>query len=232
MFTRSVDQYVRAKALWDASYDLSRADNLWGEPPVPFVTDAVELFREDGAGIVLDLPCGDGRNLADLAQGLSFVVGVDSSPNALRLARRALGGRGVENVVLLESDIAATGFADDQFDGIFCCDVLGHLANPLDALTELIRICKPGRCVIANVFAMGDSTRGPNMEMIGDEEYVFDGRFYFKFYERDDVLGLMAPLRATPVFLRLVRWSEPPHEGYREYEHEHESWLFALRKEA
>ena len=121
---------------------------------------------------------------------------------------------------------------DEAFDGIFCCDVLGHLTQPRQALEELLRICRPGRSIVANVFALGDSTRGPNMTEIGHEEYIFDNRFYFRFYEQEEVERLLHEVDADIVWNRLVRWTEPPHEGYREYEHEHESWLFAIRKPA
>ncbi len=231
MHVRVSERDLRSKALWDASYDLSTAKNLWGDPPVPFVATAVERFRSTHASIVIDLPCGDGRNVPALAESIPFVVGADSAPNALAIAHKTLAESAVKNCVLVEADIFATGFYDDQFDGVFCCDVLSHLTDPLGAFRELLRICRPGGYVVANLFALGDSTRGPNMIAIGDEEYIFDDRFYFKFYSRTTALAFLAEVGVVPERLDLVRWWEPGHEGYREYEHEHESWVAVVRKE-
>lgn len=229
----SIEDYMRrGKDNWDASYVLSLRKNLWGDPPVPFTADAIELFAADKATKILDLPCGDGRNLSPLAGAFAAVIGADVSKNALDMARRLLRIQSLDNVSLGVADAYRTGFVDETFDGIFCCDLLGHLADPVRALRELLRVCRGGHCLVANVFAMNDSTRGPNMTLVGDEEYIFDDRFYFRFYDRERVLRMLDEVAAEVVWLKEVAWMEPPHEGYREYEHEHRSWLFALRKTA
>ncbi|MEU4541501.1 class I SAM-dependent methyltransferase [Streptosporangium sp. NPDC023825] len=229
----SIERYMlRGKENWDTSYVLWERKNLWGDPAVPFTADAVELFAADKALKVLDLPCGDGRNLPPLASAFTAVIGADSSKNALSLARSVTRSQPLHNVILSVADVYATGFVDETFDGIFCCDLLGHLADPVGALRELLRICRDGHCLVANVFATGDSTRGLNMVLVGDEEYIFDERFYFRFYDRERVVRMLDEVAAEVVWLKEVAWMEPPHEGYREYEHEHRSWLFALRKRA
>ncbi len=220
----------RAKELWDASYVLTRKSYLWSEPPVPFAVEAADEFAAAGAVRVLDLPCGDGRNLGPLAERLPIVVGADSSSKALRLAKRSVDATSISNVVLVEADIFGSGFPADSFDGILCCDVLSHLTRPAEAITELLRICRPGGRVVANFFALEDSTRGPNMVRLGDEEYIFDNRFYFHFYDRPEATRLLDNLSCELQSIRQVSWLEPPHEGYREYEHEHTSWVFTIRK--
>jgi len=35
---------------------------------------------------------------------------------------------------------------------------------------------------------------------------------------------------AELVSIEHIDWIDPPHEGYRNYEHGHASWLLALRK--
>jgi SAM-dependent methyltransferase len=219
-----------AVEVWDASYLLTRQENLWGEPPVPFAVTTAHLFERDGAVRVLDLPCGDGRNIAPIASRVHEVVGADSSTNALTIAVRAAEAAEVGNALFMTSNIFSTPFLTDTFDGIFCCDVLGHLEAPADALHELLRVLRPGKALVANVFALGDSTRGPNMRKIGEEEYTFDERFYFHYYDRAAIDDLLCQVGAVVERVELVRWTEPPHEGYREYEHEHESWVFTLRK--
>ncbi|WP_225728282.1 MULTISPECIES: class I SAM-dependent methyltransferase [unclassified Nocardia] len=220
------------KMYWNNSYVLSSQPNLWGDPPVPFVESAIDIFAADSARTVLDLPCGDGRNILPLASKFEMVVGADSAGNALDITARRAKAAEFDNILLLRSDIYDTGFEDAMFDGIFCCDVLGHLQEPEKAVRELLRICRPGRRVMANIFALEDSTRGDRMRPVGDEEYIFDDRFYFHFYSEAAARELCAKFAddAELDSIERVSWMEPPHEGYREYEHEHTSWLFVLRR--
>lgn len=230
MSKKNNDPDDAAKFAWDESYDLHEAPNLWGAQPVPVVERAAEIFNISD-GWVIDLPCGDGRNTLPLAKKIPHVVAADSSPNALKIASKFLTAHGVNNCVFVESDLFNLKFIDHQFDGVFCWDVLGHLRNVELAIAELVRVCKPGGRVIGSVFALGDSTRGIDMRPLSDaEEYIYADTFYYKFYSEHDVHDLLQKVGATVVSLELVRWDEPPHEGFREYPHEHQSWMFTLQK--
>lgn len=221
------------KAQWNNSYESKAraAGNLWGEAPVPWVSMSIERFRHDDARVVIDLPCGDGRNALYLARDLPFLVGADSSANALSIANRRAASLGLRNVILQQEDVFGTSFADNQFDGVFCCDVLGHLVNASDALREVVRICRPGKLVIGNCFALEDTTRGREMERISGEEYYYRRKFYFCFRDKEQVRQLLGDVPVDIVSIELIRWDEPAHEGYREYPHEHASWVFVARKQ-
>jgi ubiquinone/menaquinone biosynthesis C-methylase UbiE len=219
-----------AKAEWDQSYNLAASPNLWGAQPVPFIAKAVEAFKANGAQTAIDIPCGDGRNTVPLVQNLPFVIAADVSLNALQITSKLLDFYHVTNSIVLESDVFATKFIDSQFDAVFCWDLLGHLQNPHLAVNELLRICKLGGLIIGSVFSLGDSTRGKDMIATGQEEYLYADKFYFKFYGEEQVRALLGAVRADMLSLELVTWEEPPHEGYREYAHEHQSWAFTLRK--
>jgi ubiquinone/menaquinone biosynthesis C-methylase UbiE len=224
------DPYERAIYQWDQSYAITRAETLWGDPPVPFVVDiAADLVG--GRKVVLELPSGDGRNTIPLAKQASVVLAADTSPRALDLAARRLRAKAVDNVVLLEADVFNLPFASNQIAAILCWDLLGHLPDAPAALTELARVLAPGARLLANVFSLGDSTRGIDMRSKGGEEYIYQDRLYFHYYSEEAARELAA---STPHLLleqlTLTRWTEPPHEGYREYEHEHESWALMLRK--
>lgn len=218
---------------WERSYQVKVAPALWCDEPVPFVKAAVLAYQSAKAGRVLEIPCGDGKNTVYLAKHLPFLVGADASQTALEIADRRLQAANLKNYVLCRGDAFATQFAADQFDGIFCCDMLGHLERPDCALVELVRILRPGGLLIGNVFAMGDSTRtAERMVRIRGEEYRYDDRFYFRFFTDTEVNAMLAPLPATVTNLELSRWMEGPHEGYREYPHEHQSWVFSLYKKS
>jgi SAM-dependent methyltransferase len=224
----------RGKASWEARYHLERSTVLWSHPPVPFVeTEVVRRIRENGLQTVLDVPCGDGRNTIPLAHAASYVVAADSSPSALTLAAARVREHGLRNVTFAEVDVFATAWPDARFDAILCWDLLGHLIRPTEAIGELLRILRPGGVLVGSVFATGDSTRGLEMRHIGpgSEEFIYRETFYFKFYDRVDALDLARQVPGCELLdLSLARWTEPPHEGYREYEHEHESWAFTFRR--
>ena len=223
--------------LWDGAYDASILDgdaNLWGDPPVPYAKTAAALFAQGSASVILDLPCGDGRNLVPLSEGAPIVIGGDTSPNAMNIAARVAQRAGIrDKVVFIKVDAFATGFLDESLDGIFCWDLLGHLTNPEKALRELYRITRPGGTIVANMWTMNDcQVNDPNIKEIAPKKYVDHFDFYCQFYDRDDLDRLLNSVGMVAVSVEVARWWEPPHATYRNYPHEHESLIFAIRKPA
>ncbi len=50
--------------VWDESYSVDRSQRLWPDEPVPAVAFAGRNFRQ--GAMILDLPCGDGKNVLAL----------------------------------------------------------------------------------------------------------------------------------------------------------------------
>lgn len=215
---------------WNDSYKLKKSDNLWGDDYVPFINDAINQFKRESGQYYLDLPCGDGRNLLPMCKHLPNVIGADTSKNSLTLSSERLISNNIKNSILLNTDIFQTCFVNNQFDGIFCWDVLGHLTNVEDALTELLRILKPKKKLVGSLFSHSDSTKGINMQNISQNEYIYENKFYFKFYDEDSVKSLLGKFNIKIINLQEVKWTEDPHEGYREYTHNHYSWAFIIEK--
>lgn len=105
---------------------------------MPYAATAARLFAEQSAAVVLDLPCGDGRNLPPLAghEGAApIVLAGDTSPRAMAIAERVTVKAGVrDKVVFVEVDAFDTGLLEASVDGIFCWDLLGHPTDPARAL--------------------------------------------------------------------------------------------------
>jgi ubiquinone/menaquinone biosynthesis C-methylase UbiE len=95
---------------------------------------------------LLDVGCGPGTITNDLAALVRHVTAVEVSDSVLGLARDAVDRKNVEFVV---SDIQALGFDDDAFDVVHAHQVLQHVADPVAALSEMRRVCKPGGLVAA-----------------------------------------------------------------------------------
>jgi ubiquinone/menaquinone biosynthesis C-methylase UbiE len=180
--------------------------------------------------IVLDAPCGEGRNLFFLAKKLPFVVGMDVSTSALSRLRGLVEVNELKNCLLAHGDVFDIPFEDEQFDAVLCWDLLGHLKNAQQAIRKLLRVCRKGGLLVGSVFAIGDSTRGVDMSLVGDEEYLYGVDCYFKFHSDSSVRELLESSQAILSQLDLAVWTEEPHPGYREYKHEHQSWCFTLIK--
>jgi ubiquinone/menaquinone biosynthesis C-methylase UbiE len=87
---------------------------------------------------VLDAGCGNGRNLAAIAAGGHFAVGIDTADEALIKARDM-----APMSCLVRADIRSLPFPDRSFAGIYAGYVLQHL-DMESACRELSRVLKPG----------------------------------------------------------------------------------------
>lgn len=111
-----------------------------------------QLALQEGAAI-LDIGCGTGQDVLDLAQAVGphgRVVGIDSSETMLEAARArtAQAQLAVEYVL---ADATQLPFADASFDACLASRVLGHLREPERALAEMVRVARPGaRIVVAD----------------------------------------------------------------------------------
>jgi ubiquinone/menaquinone biosynthesis C-methylase UbiE len=94
---------------------------------------------------LLDVGCGPGTITVDLAARVApgRVVGLDVSPAPLDEARAPAGRRGVP-VEFAVGDVYALDAANDSFDVVHAHQVLQHLTDPVAALREMARVCRPG----------------------------------------------------------------------------------------
>jgi ubiquinone/menaquinone biosynthesis C-methylase UbiE len=74
------------------------------------------------------------------------VVGIDASADVVALATST---QSRDNVTFAVGDVYALDAADDSFDIVHAHQVMQHLADPIAALREMRRVCKPGGIVAA-----------------------------------------------------------------------------------
>src|SRR5664280_2043220 len=110
----------------------------------------VDLLHADTAypagSLVLEAGCGVGAQTATLAErspGARF-TSIDVSAGSLAQAQRRVERAGLRNVEFRQADIHALPFADGSFDHVFVCFVLEHLPRPVEALTRLRVLLRPG----------------------------------------------------------------------------------------
>lgn len=104
-------------------------------------------------GRVLELGCGYGRVLREIAPGARCAVGIDISGDSLRLAREHLGG--LANTGLARMDAARLGFAPASFDIVVCVQngISAFHADPRTLLEQAAAVTRPGGIVLFSSYA-------------------------------------------------------------------------------
>ena len=99
---------------------------------------------------LLDVGCGPGTITCDLARLVApgRVVGIDASASVVDEAR-ASADRTDLPVAFEVADLFALPFADSSFDVVHAHQVLQHVTDPVAALLEMRRVCRPGGTVAA-----------------------------------------------------------------------------------
>ena len=105
---------------------------------------------------VADVGCGTGLVSASFAKRVGAtgkVVGIDSAPDTLAIARKMNDATNIKGIEWHNGDAYATGLADNTYDVVYCRLLLLHLKEPARAVAEMRRIAKPGGLVICEDLA-------------------------------------------------------------------------------
>ncbi|WP_436792691.1 methyltransferase domain-containing protein [Actinospongicola halichondriae] len=90
---------------------------------------------------VLDVGCGPGTITAEIAARVTpgRVVGLDRSEEVIGTA----AALDADNLSFRVGDVYALDFPDDSFDVVHAHQVVQHLSDPVAALREMRRVCRP-----------------------------------------------------------------------------------------
>ncbi len=100
---------------------------------------------------LLDVGSGPGTITVDLAERIApgRVIALETSEDALMLTRAEAERRGCSTIDFAVGDVHALDFPSASFDVVHAHQVLQHVADPVTALREMMRVCKPGGVVAA-----------------------------------------------------------------------------------
>lgn len=212
---------------WIRAYE--QADSaLWQADPIEYIDDVVETLRREGATLVLEPGCGDGRNTRRLvAEGFS-VVGLDLCDLALQRIADDASASWKAMPTLIAGDIEGlpAPFPEQMFDAVLCFDSFGQLAFPTRAAESFFRLLKPGGLFIGNLYTPRDVAFGEGRE-IGTRRFIYEDTL-FCFFELEDVPELFADYDIESAMESI--WIDPPHPGYRDYQHQHSNIVVTARK--
>ena len=116
---------------------------------------ALAELRLRAGDSVLDVACGAGKLVIEVAPGVDRAVGVDLSDGMLEIARSnlsaAAGARDLTNVEFLPGPSDALPFDDASFTALVCTTALHHFPDPQRSIDEMARVLAPGgRLVIGD----------------------------------------------------------------------------------
>ncbi len=176
--------------------------------------DELVSYLPTGAS-VLDAGCAFGRDTAYLKSLGLDVRGIDMSPALIERAKELLA-----DVDFQVRDVRSTGFADGQFDGIWCNATLLHLtdADIIQAVTEFGRILKPDG-VIAVSLKKGTGTQ----QFV--ESFSSDSERFFNFHTHESFRDLLRQAGLVEVGWHYLNERERYGEGKRDLD-----WLYTYAK--
>lgn len=135
-------------------------DDLWAEHLARYAYAA----RLASNARVLDIGCGTGYGTAELAQRAQSATGVDLAPDAIAYARQHYP---LPNTTYLLASATALPFPAASFDLITAFEVIEHLEDWRELLSEARRLLHPGGVFLVstpNALYYGESraSEGPN----------------------------------------------------------------------
>lgn len=97
---------------------------------------------------VLDIGCGNARDIARIAERGGEVAGVDISAGMVAAAKQELECMGMGGITLQVGDATSLDFPDASFDKVLCSEVIEHIPDAPQALREMRRVLRPGGSLV------------------------------------------------------------------------------------
>ena len=109
---------------------------------------------------VLECACGTGLLTQAVAPRCRSLIATDFSEKMLRRAEKKCGK--YKNVRFAQADILALPYPDGQFDVVIAANVIHLLDEPIRALRELERVCRPGGRLVIPTYMNERDVGGTN----------------------------------------------------------------------
>ena len=148
-FTRQAEPFARAQAIRS-----------------PEALERIVKMAEAGPDdTVLDVACGPGLLTCAFARVARHAVGVDITPAMLDQAHKTQQEQGLTNVSWQSGDVLSLPYVNQHFSIVVSRFAFHHLPDPLAALKEMARVCKPGgRVVVADMAPAPEKADALNAE--------------------------------------------------------------------
>lgn len=119
------------------------ADPVGSDEKAPWYRLVLDYLPALQGKRVLEIACGRGGFATALAARGGIVSGADFSETALRIASAKYSPRVNSHLDLTQADAENLPYADGSFDIVISCETIEHLPDPIKALREMARVCRP-----------------------------------------------------------------------------------------
>ena len=113
----------------------------------------VDMLGDRPIGRLLDIGTGTGRMIELLGNGATSAIGIDRSPEMLRLARGRIEAAGLARAEVRHADMYAVPRADGSADTVVLHQVLHFADDPAAVIAEAARVAGPGRVLVVDFAA-------------------------------------------------------------------------------
>jgi ubiquinone/menaquinone biosynthesis C-methylase UbiE len=163
--SRILDQFTRQ------AVPFSQAAAIRNEEALNRIVQWAETGPQD---TVLDVACGPGLLVCAFARVAKHATGVDMTPAMLEQARKVQQEQGLANVSWQPGNVYSLPFPQAQFSIVSSRFAFHHFQDPLLALKEMKRACKPGgRIVVADMSPLPGKAAALNAaEKLRDPSHV------------------------------------------------------------
>jgi ubiquinone/menaquinone biosynthesis C-methylase UbiE len=154
--SRILDQFTRQ------AVPFAQAQAIRNQEALERIVKMAEAGPEDTS---LDVACGPGLLACAFARVVRHAVGIDLTPAMLDQARKTQAEQRLQNLSWHQGDVTALPFPDGHFSIVSSRFAFHHLEQPLAALMEMQRVCKPGgRVVVADMSPAPEKADALNAE--------------------------------------------------------------------
>lgn len=195
----------KKKYNWDAKAYAkhSSAQQIWAR-------ELISKLQLKGSESILDIGCGDGKITAEISAQLpgGDVVGVDSSPDMITLARKHFPQSRHPNLSFELVDANHLLFKE-QFDIVFSNAALHWIKNHKPVISGIQNSLKPTGRVFLQMGGKGNAEEIISVldTLIDKKEwcsYFVDFGFPYGFYRPDEYVQWLQDAKLTPIRVELI----------------------------
>lgn len=166
------------KDFWDQSWGSIDPERIssYAERLDPAEDLIVGFLRDRDVKYVCDAGCGCGVYSLKLARFGFAVSGFDIAEDAVLLTKKLLSKNGFPAKSFKQADVLSTGYPSNLFDAVVARDVIDHMPikQGVLAVKELLRIVRPGGCVLLTLDATDGEYESEPHETSIDGDFLFN----------------------------------------------------------